>query len=289
MSLPDILIEPIVSAALAEDLGRAGDVTSAAVIPADAAASGVIVARAAGIVAGTDCARLAFQLLDPAVTFEAGRADGGAVKRGDVIAHVSGNARAILAAERVALNFLGHLSGVATLTRRYADAIAATGAKAKIACTRKTTPLLRALEKAAVAVGGGSNHRFGLDDAILIKDNHIAVAGGVAAALGRARAAAGHMRAIEIEVDSLAALEEALGAGAKIVLLDNFSVADLAAAVRANAGRAVLEASGGVTLETVAAIAKTGVDYISAGALTHSAPNLDIALDIAPGLVTGRT
>lgn len=289
MSLPDILIEPIVSAALAEDLGRAGDVTSAAVIPADAAASGVIVARAAGIVAGTDCARLAFQLLDPAVTFEAGRADGGAVKRGDVIAQISGNARAILAAERVALNFLGHLSGVATLTRRYADAIAATGSKAKIACTRKTTPLLRALEKAAVAVGGGSNHRFGLDDAILIKDNHIAVAGGVAAALGRARAAAGHMRAIEIEVDSLAALEEALGAGAKIVLLDNFSVADLAAAVRANAGRAVLEASGGVTLETVAAIAKTGVDYISAGALTHSATNLDIALDIAPGLVTGRT
>jgi len=279
-SLPDLLIEPIVRAALAEDLGRAGDITSAAVIPANATAEGTIVARAAGIVAGTACARLAFHVLDPAVTFAAGRADGDAVKRGDVIARVSGNARAILAAERVALNFLGHLSGIATLTRRYADAIAATGTKARITCTRKTTPGLRALEKAAVAAGGGSNHRFGLDDAVLIKDNHIAIAGGVTAALERALAATGHMRSIEVEIDSLSALEEALKAGAGIVLLDNFPVADISAAVRANAGRATLEASGGVTLETVAAIAKTGVDYISAGALTHSAPSLDVALDI---------
>lgn len=287
--LPDLLVEPVVRAALLEDFGRAGDITSAATIPKGAQARGLIRARDAGVVAGLQPVRLAFQLVDPALRFEAARCDADTISAGETVATVEGSARAILAAERVALNFLGHLSGVATATSRLVAAIAATGAKAKLTCTRKTTPGLRALEKAAVRAGGGSNHRFGLDDAILIKDNHIAVAGGVAAALDLARKAAGHLVRTEIEVDSLSQLEAALEAGAEIVLLDNFSVADLAGAVRFSRGRAILEASGGVTLETVAAIAATGVDYVSSGAITHSAPNLDIGLDIEDATVTGRT
>jgi nicotinate-nucleotide pyrophosphorylase (carboxylating) len=287
--LPDLVVEPVVRAALLEDFGRAGDITSAATVPKGARARGLIRARATGVVAGLQPARLAFHLVDPALRFEAVRQDGDAVSAGESIATIEGSARAILAAERVALNFLGHLSGIATTTHRLAAAIAATGAKAKLTCTRKTTPGLRALEKAAVRAGGGSNHRFGLDDAILIKDNHIAVAGGVAAALDLAREAAGHLVRIEIEVDSLRQLEAALAAGADIVLLDNFTLPDLAAAVRLGRGRAILEASGGVTLETVAAVASSGVDFISSGAITHSAPCLDIGLDIDGACVTGHT
>jgi nicotinate-nucleotide pyrophosphorylase (carboxylating) len=287
--LPDLLVEPVVRAALLEDFGRAGDITSAATIPKAAQARGLIRAREAGVVAGLQPARLAFQLVDPALRFEAARRDGDAVSATETIATIAGTARAILAAERVALNFLGHLSGVATATHRLVAAIVATGAKAKLTCTRKTIPGLRALQKAAVRAGGGSNHRFGLDDAILIKDNHIAVAGGVAAALDLARKAAGHLVRIEIEVDSLRQLEAALEAGAQIVLLDNFTLPNLATAVRLTRGRAILETSGGVTLETVAAVAATGVDFISSGAITHSAPCLDIGLDIDGPSVTGRT
>jgi nicotinate-nucleotide pyrophosphorylase (carboxylating) len=276
-TLPDLLVEPIVRRALEEDLGRAGDVTSQAVIPQNASASAAFVARESGVIAGVQPARLAFTLIDSGLDFQTKLSDGTRVSRGDTIATVSGNARSLLAGERVALNFLCHLSGVATLTAKF---VAAAGGRAKIACTRKTTPGLRLLEKAAVRAGGGSNHRYGLDDAILIKDNHIAVAGSVADALHRARTFAGHMTAIEIEVDTLKQLEEALDEGAMIVLIDNFSLEDLKTAVRINRGRAVLEASGGVTLDSVGAIAATGVDFISAGAITHSAPTLDIGLDI---------
>jgi nicotinate-nucleotide pyrophosphorylase (carboxylating) len=287
-ALPDLLVEPLVRQALAEDFGLAGDLTSAAVVPPGVQARGALRAREAGVVAGLQPARLAFQLLDPSVRVETRRCDGSRVAPGETIATIEGDARAILGAERVALNFLGHLSGIASLTARFIAALGA-NAKAKITCTRKTTPNLRSLEKEAVRLGGGSNHRFGLDDAILIKDNHIAVAGGIAHALKAARAHVGHMARIEIEVDTLKGLEEALEAGALIVLLDNFAVPDLSAAVTLNRGRAILEVSGGVRLETVAAIAATGVDYISAGALTHSAKCLDIGLDIEGGLVIGRT
>jgi nicotinate-nucleotide pyrophosphorylase (carboxylating) len=237
----------------------------------------VFAARAEGRVAGLACARLAVAALDPSARFETVVADGGDVAAGGVIARIEGEARALLSAERVALNYLGRLSGVASLTRAYVRAVES--CKAKIVCTRKTTPGLRALEKYAVRCGGGTNHRFGLDDAILIKDNHVAACGGIGAALTRARAGAGHLMMIEVEVDSLGQLDEAIPFAPDVIMLDNFSLADLAEAVRRVAGRITLEASGGVNLATVRAIAETGVDAISVGALTHSAPVLDIGLD----------
>jgi len=277
--LPDLLIAPVVRAALAEDLGRAGDVTAQACIDADARLSVVFAARRPGTIAGLACARLALAELDPAGRFEPLVTDGAQVAAGAALARAEGNARAVLSAERTALNLLGRLSGVATLTRAFVDAVA--GTKAKIVDTRKTTPGLRHLEKYAVRCGGGVNHRFGLDDAILIKDNHIAACGGVGEAVRRARAAAGHLTKVEVEVDGLDQLEEALAHGPDVVMLDNFTLADLRAAVARTAGRASLEASGGVNLDTVAAIAATGVDVISVGALTHSASVLDIGLDAA--------
>lgn len=280
-TLPPLLVEDAVRAALAEDFGRAGDITTQATIPASARACAVIAAREAGVVAGLDVAARAFRLVDPSVTFESVSEDGARIATGDVLARVEGPARAILSAERVALNFLGRLCGVATLTARYAEGIAHT--KAKVCDTRKTTPLLRAFEKYAVRCGGGANHRFGLDDAVLIKDNHIAVAGGVSAALRAAKDFAGHMVKIEIEVDTLAQLDEVLTEGADIVLLDNMPPALLREAVARIGGRMIAEASGGVTLESIAAIAETGVDLISVGALTHSARTLDLGLDIEIG------
>mgnify|MGYP003632502834 CR=1 FL=1 len=278
MSLPDLLIEPVVRMALAEDLGRAGDVT-AALIPADTRWTAQAAARKAGVVAGLDCVRLAVRALDPAAEIALEVADGDVVEAGAILARITANARALLSAERTALNLLGHLSGVATLTRAYVEAVAGTGAR--IADTRKTTPGLRALEKYAVAMGGGLNHRFGLDDAILIKDNHIAVCGGVRQAVARARAHAGHLMKIEVEIDRLDQLDDALAEGPDVVMLDNFSLDDLRAAVARTAGRAVLEASGGVSLQTVRAIAETGAAVISVGALTHSAAALDVGLDAA--------
>ena len=275
--LADLLIEPVVRAALAEDLGRAGDITSAATIDAGQRLTARFVTRKPGVVAGIDCARIAIAALDPGAEFSIAAADGSAVRPADALAHVSANARALLAAERVALNLVGRLCGVATLTRAYVDAVAGTGAV--ITDTRKTTPGLRALEKYAVRCGGGVNHRFGLDDAILIKDNHVAAAGGVGAAIRRAKAAAGHLVKVEAEVDSLDQLDQALAEAPDVVMLDNFSLADLAAAVQQAKGKVTLEASGGVSLATVRAIAETGVDVISVGALTHSAPSLDIGLD----------
>ena len=275
--LPDLLIAPLVRAALAEDLGRAGDVTSLACVPADARLRAVFATRKPGVVAGLACARLALLELDPGADFTGVAEDGARVGAGDRLAWVEANARALLGAERVALNLLGRLSGVATLTRAYVDAVEGTGAT--IVDTRKTTPGLRALEKYAVRCGGGVNHRFGLDDAILIKDNHIAACGSVGEAVRRAKAAAGHLIKVEVEIDGLVQLEEALKYGPDVVMLDNFSLADLAEAVRLTAGRALLEASGGVSLETVRAIADTGVNVISVGALTHSASVLDIGLD----------
>jgi nicotinate-nucleotide pyrophosphorylase (carboxylating) len=277
--LPDLLLEPIVRAALAEDLGRAGDITSAACIEPDARLAARFAARSRGVIAGLDCARIALSVLDPAARFDAPILDGDEVSPGTVLAELNGRAREVLAAERTALNLLGRLSGIATLTAAYVRAVE--GTSTRIADTRKTTPGLRALEKYAVRCGGGLNHRFGLDDAILIKDNHVAACGGVAAALRRAIAAAGHLVQIEVEVDSLAQLEEALPLGPNVVMLDNFSLDDLKEAVAMARGLVRLEASGGVSLQTVRAIAETGVDVISVGALTHSAPVLDIGLDAA--------
>ncbi len=278
-SLPDLLIAPTVRAALAEDLGRAGDVTAQACVPADARLRCVFAARKPGVVAGLDCARLAVLAMDPQADFRAVASDGDVIRAGTQLAWVDANARALLSAERVALNLLGHLSGVASLTRQYVDAIE--GAGAQVVDTRKTTPGLRALEKYAVRCGGGVNHRFGLDDAILIKDNHIAACGSVAEAVRRARAAAGHLMKVEVEIDRLDQLDEALIHQPDVIMLDNFSLEDLRAAVARVAGRVVLEASGGVNLKTVRAIAETGVDVISVGALTHSASTLDIGLDAA--------
>jgi nicotinate-nucleotide pyrophosphorylase (carboxylating) len=277
--LPDLLLEPAVRAALAEDLGGAGDITTDAIIPADARARVTIGARKPGRVAGLAFARLAFRALDPEARFDVAIADGADAAPGDVIATIEARTRALLSAERVALNFAGRLSGVATLTAAYVARVA--GTKATIVDTRKTTPGWRAFEKYAVRCGGGGNHRFGLDDAVLIKDNHVAAAGGVAEAIGRARAHAGHMVKIEVEVDTLTQLHEALAAKADIVLLDNMTPALLREAVGITAGRAILEASGGVNLDTVRAIAESGVDLISVGALTHSAVCLDIGLDYA--------
>jgi nicotinate-nucleotide pyrophosphorylase (carboxylating) len=278
MRLPQILIEACVRNALLEDLGRAGDVTSDATIPDSLTAEAQFVAREAGVIAGLPFAELAFELVDPRIKLRIEKPDGSRVAPGDVIARLEGPAGRILTGERVALNFLGHLSGVATGTARIADAIAHT--KARIVCTRKTTPGLRIAEKYAVRCGGGMNHRFGLDDAILIKDNHIALAGGVETALHRARAYAGHMVKIELEVDTLAQLEQALALGVDAVLLDNMSLAELRAAVAMVDGRALTEASGRINLESAAGIAETGVDMMSAGWLTHSAAVLDIGLDI---------
>lgn len=278
--LPRVLIEPTVRAALQEDLGRAGDVTTDATIPAGTPLHAAIVARRDGVAAGLAVARLAFDLVDPTLRIDQPVADGARIAPGMVLMTVAGEARSILTAERVALNFAGRLSGIATLTRRFADAIAHT--RATVAATRKTTPLLRVLEKHAVRLGGGGAHRYGLDDAILIKDNHIAACGSIADALARARAFAGHMMKVEIEVDRLDQLETVLAAGgADVVLLDNMDLATLRAAVALASGRVVLEASGGVTLQTVAGIAETGVDLVSTGALTHSAPVLDLGLDVA--------
>ncbi|MDP1631834.1 MAG: carboxylating nicotinate-nucleotide diphosphorylase [Caulobacter sp.] len=275
--LPDLLIDPVVRAALAEDLGRAGDITALACIDADARLQATFSTRKAGTIAGLDCARLAILALDPEARFRPRALDGDQVEAGTMLAKVSANARALLSAERTALNLLGRLSGVATLTRAYVDAVE--GTKARITDTRKTTPGLRALEKYAVRCGGALNHRFGLDDAILIKDNHVAACGGVGEAITRARAFAGHLVKVECEVDSLTQLAEALDAGPDVVMLDNFSLKDLRVAVGMTAGRVVLEASGGVNLDTVRDIAETGVDVISVGALTHSAMVLDIGLD----------
>lgn len=279
-SVARLILEPLVRAALAEDLGGAGDVTSMACIAKGAKAKADMRARRPGVLAGIDCAALAFELAGgPNIRVEIVDGDGAQVAPGRVVLSVHGDARAILAAERTALNFVTHLSGVATLTRAFVDAVAGTGAV--IAPTRKTLPLLRSVQKAAVVAGGGSPHRFGLGDAVLIKDNHIAASGGVAKAVKAGRAAAGHMAIVAAEADTLAQLDEALGAGADVVLLDNFSLPDLKTAVARAKGRATLEASGGVTLETVRAIAETGVDVISVGALTHSAPALDFGLDFA--------
>ena len=273
-----LLIEPTVRGALEEDLGRAGDVTSDLIIPADQRAKGKLIACKPGTVSGLIAAECTFRLIDESIAFHCEVPDGSKAKQGATLATIEGPARAVLTAERVALNFVGHLSGVATATRALVDAVA--GTKARIVCTRKTLPGLRTLEKYAVRCGGGFNHRFGLDDAILIKDNHIAAAGGIAPAIERVRAAASHMVRIEVEVDHFDQLENALTLRVDAVLLDNMGTEDLRRAVALARGRAVLEASGNVTLATVRAVAETGVDYISSGAITHSAPNLDIALDL---------
>jgi nicotinate-nucleotide pyrophosphorylase (carboxylating) len=278
--LPRLLVEPIVRAALLEDLGRAGDITTNAVIPADARLRGAIVAREPGVVAGVDAAVLAFTLIDPAITVAVERPDGSQVERGEAVLRLEGPARSILSAERVALNLICRLSGIATATAALVDAVRPHG-HARIVCTRKTTPGLRSLEKHAVRAGGGANHRFGLDDAVLIKDNHIAIAGGVRPALERARAAVGHLVKIEIEVDTLDQLDEVLEVGTDAILLDNMSPDTLSEAVRRVNKQAITEASGRVTVATAPAIAATGVDLISAGWITHSAPILDLGLDVA--------
>ena len=280
--LPEVLIEPVVRMALAEDLGRAGDVTAMACIPEEAPMKAAFAARKPGVLAGVDCVRLAVLAMDPKASVDLRLRDGDAFDAGAVLAVVEADARAFLSAERTALNLVGRLSGVATLTRTYVEAVV--GTKARIADTRKTTPGLRALEKHAVACGGGINHRFGLDDAILIKDNHVAVCGGVAEAVRRAKAFAPHLMKVEVEVDGLDQLDAVLalideGMAPDVIMLDNFSLDDLRAAVARVAGRIVLEASGGVDLTTVRGIAETGVNVISVGALTHSAPVLDIGLD----------
>jgi nicotinate-nucleotide pyrophosphorylase (carboxylating) len=277
--LSPLAIDEAVQRALEEDLGRAGDITSIATIPETTQAHAIMVARQAGVIAGLPLAVATFQKLSPDINIEAHIRDGSAVASGLHVLTISGSARAVLAGERTALNFVGRLSGIATLTADYVRHTA--GTNLRICCTRKTTPGLRALEKYAVRCGGGFNHRFGLDDAILIKDNHIAVAGGVRPVLQRARENVGHLVRVEIEVDTLAQLREVLDTGlADVVLLDNMDAATLTEAVKLAQGRVVLEASGGVTQASIAKIAATGVDYASSGALTHSAPNFDVALDI---------
>jgi nicotinate-nucleotide pyrophosphorylase (carboxylating) len=275
--LPVIMIEPLVRAALLEDLGRAGDITTDAIVPQSACAETALAARNAGVVAGLDCALMAFRLIDPAIKAEIARPDGSAVAKGDVIATIAGPTRGILSAERVALNFLCHLSGIASATSAIVKAIE--GYRARLVCTRKTTPGLRTVQKYAIRVGGGFNHRFGLDDGVLIKDNHIAAAGSLKEAVARARAAIGHLVKIELEVDTLQQLEEALGLAVDAVLLDNMTPDEMRRAVAMVAGRAVTEASGRVTAENAPAVAATGVDLLSSGALTHSVTALDIGLD----------
>ncbi len=276
--LHPLTYEPIVRAALAEDLGRAGDITTDSIIPADAVATARLAARKDGRVAGLEVALAAFRTLDPAVEISVEHGDGSDVPPGGTIATVTGRARALLTAERAALNIMGRLSGIATATRALVREVE--GTRARIVCTRKTTPGLRILEKHAVRLGGGFNHRFGLDDAVLIKDNHIAVAGGIRPAVERVRANIGHMVKVEVEVDTLEQLEDLLTLPVDVVLLDNMGPDTLRRAVAMVDGRMVTEASGNVTLDTVRAIAESGVDMISVGWLTHSAPNLDIGLDI---------
>ena len=280
MTLPPLLpllYEPLVRTALLEDLGRAGDITADAIVSADKQAALVLRARQPGVVAGLAIARTAFPLVSPEIKFVAARPDGSAVAPGEIIAEIDGPARALLTGERTALNFLCHLSGVATATASLVTA--AQGTRARIVCTRKTTPGLRALEKYAVRAGGGANHRFGLDDAMLIKDNHIALAGSIRTAIERARAQAGHLVKIEIEVDTLGQLEQVLALGVDAVLLDNMTTDELRKAIAMVGGRAITEASGRITAATARAIAETGVDLISAGWLTHSSAALDIGLD----------
>ncbi|MBL8542275.1 MAG: carboxylating nicotinate-nucleotide diphosphorylase [Hyphomonadaceae bacterium] len=276
--LPDIVLEPIVKLALAEDLGVAGDVTTDALIDPETQGRWRLVARAPGVVAGLDAAALAAFMIDADISFAVAAPDGARVKAGETIAELEGPARSVLMAERTMLNFVGRLSGIATLTRTYVDAVDGMGVI--IASTRKTTPGMRALEKRAVKLGGGGAHRYGLDDAILIKDNHIAAAGGVAEALTRARAAAAHLTCIEIEVDNLDQLRQALPHAPSAIMLDNFALADMKTAVKLAKGQTLLEASGGITIENVFSVAETGVDVISIGALTHSARSLDVALDV---------
>lgn len=275
--LPRMMLEPLVRAALLEDLGRAGDITTDAIVPPGATLTAALVARQAGVVAGLDLAVLAFTLLDPAITIAINRPDGSTLVPGDVIATISGPARGVLTGERTALNFLGHLSGVASGTASLVAA--ARPYHAQIVCTRKTMPGLRAVQKYAVRAGGGANHRFGLDDAVLIKDNHVAIAGGVHQAIERVRAHAGHMVKIEVEVDTLAQLDQVLALNVDAILLDNMAPDMLAEAVRLVAGRAITEASGRISPATVTAVAASGVDLISVGWLTHSATVLDIGLD----------
>jgi nicotinate-nucleotide pyrophosphorylase (carboxylating) len=281
---PDAFLSPLeidaaVTRALAEDLGRAGDVTSLATVPETTSARAVVVARQAGVIAGLPLVAATLRKLAPEIELAGKLRDGAKVAARTTLMTVAGPARAVLAGERVALNFLGRLSGVATATHEFVRRIA--GTRMRFCCTRKTTPGLRALEKYAVRCGGGFNHRFGLDDAMLIKDNHIAVAGGIRPVLERAKAAAGHLVKVEIEVDTLEQLREVLEVGlADAVLLDNMDAATLRKAVEVVAGRFPLEASGGITLETIAAVAATGVDYASSGWVTHSAPSLDVGLDI---------
>ncbi len=272
-------VEQAVKEALFEDLGRAGDITTDSVIPKSAIMAADIVARQKGCVAGLDFAAAAFRQLDPKVKIKRLRRDGSQVKPGDILMSIKGKARAVLTAERVALNYVGHLSGIATATQEIVDTVA--GTKAQITCTRKTTPGLRAFEKYAVRAGGGTNHRFGLDDGILIKDNHIAVAGGVKQAIQAAKNGLGHMVKVEVEVDTLAQLKEVLEEGVDVVLLDNMTPTTLKKAVALIDGRAITEASGRVNIKTAKAIAESGVDVISVGWLTHSAPTLDVGLDIA--------
>jgi nicotinate-nucleotide pyrophosphorylase (carboxylating) len=277
LDLPPLLVEQAVAAALDEDLGQAGDITTDAIIPPDARGKAAIVAREEGIVAGLDLVEAAFRILDPEIKFTRVVADGQKVGAGSVIARVEGLTRALLTAERTALNFLNRLSGIATLTAKFVAGVK--GTKARIACTRKTTPNLRAFEKYAVRAGGGTNHRFGLYDAVLVKDNHIAAAGGIATALKMIRSRVGHLVKIEVEVESLAQLEEALRYPIDAVLLDNMDVATMKRAVDLVNGRVVTEASGGVSLENVGEIARTGVDVISIGALTHAPRSLNSSLD----------
>ena len=275
--LPDLLVEPAVRAALLEDLGRAGDLTTDAIVPATAQARTALVARQRGVVAGLAATAIAFRLVDPSIEMLIERPDGTPLQPGDRIATITGSARGVLTAERVALNFLGHLSGVASGAATLVEAVR--GHKARICCTRKTMPGLRALQKYAVRVGGGMNHRFGLDDGVLIKDNHVAVAGGIRPAILAARRGVGHLVKIEVEVDTLDQLEEALATGIDAVLLDNMTPDQLATSVGMIDGRAIAEASGRITPQTAPAIAASGVDLISAGWLTHSASVLDIGLD----------
>lgn len=277
--LPELVYEGLIRTALREDLGRAGDLTTDAVVPPDAVAAGRIVARRPGRVAGADVAAAAFRILDPTLTVEVATHDGVDVGADGEVVRVRGRARSILTAERIALNFLGRLCGIATLTRAFVAAVEGTGAR--VACTRKTTPGLRALEKHAVRCGGGVNHRFGLDDGVLVKDNHVVLAGGVRAAVGRARARVGHMVRVELEVDTIGQLEEALALNVDAVLLDNMDEPTLRRAVAIVGGRCLTEASGGITLESARSIASTGVDLLSVGALTHSAPSLDVSLEVA--------
>lgn len=276
-TLPPLIVDDMVTAALREDLGRVGDITSQALIPQDRPWKAKIVAREDGVVAGLAFAEATFRLIDTATVFAPECKDGSTVTAGEVLAIISGRAVSMLAAERVALNFMSHMSGIATLTKAYVDT--AKPYDIKICCTRKTTPGLRVAEKYAVRVGGGSNHRFGLDDAVLIKDNHIAIVGDIREAIRLARQSVGHMVKIEVEVDGIDQLKSILDMPVDVVLLDNMSPIVLAQAVQLVAGKFITEASGGVTLDSVNAVAATGVDMVSIGALTHSAPHMDLALD----------